>query len=28
MLLAFGYFSTVYWMFRGKVDLDSEGYGH
>jgi cytochrome d ubiquinol oxidase subunit II len=28
MLLAFTYFSTVYWMFRGKVDLTSEGYGH
>ena len=28
MLLAFTYFAIVYWMFRGKVDLDSEGYGH
>ena len=28
MLLAFAYFTTVYWMFRGKVDLTSEGYGH
>jgi cytochrome bd ubiquinol oxidase subunit II len=28
MLLAFTYFTTVYWMFRGKVDLTSEGYGH
>ena len=28
MLLAFTYFGIVYWMFRGKVDLNSEGYGH
>jgi cytochrome d ubiquinol oxidase subunit II len=28
MLLALGYFVTVYRMFRGKVDLAAEGYGH
>lgn len=28
MLLAFGYFYLVYKMFRGKVDLNSSGYGH
>ena len=28
MLLAFTYFGIVYWLFRGKVDLDAEGYGH
>ena len=28
MLLAIGYFTVVYRMFRGKVDLHSDGYGH
>ena len=28
MLLAFGYFVIVYRMFRGKVTLHDEGYGH
>lgn len=28
MVLAFGYFFLVYRMFRGKVDLESTGYGH
>ena len=28
MLMAFGYFTLAYRMFRGKVDLKSTGYGH
>jgi len=28
MLLALTYFVIVYRMFRGKVSLDSGGYGH
>jgi cytochrome d ubiquinol oxidase subunit II len=28
MLLAAGYFTVVYRMFRGKVNLHSGGYGH
>ena len=28
MLLAFVYFSMTYWLFRGKVPTDAEGYGH
>ena len=28
MLLALTYCVTVYWMFRGKVALQSDGYGH
>jgi cytochrome d ubiquinol oxidase subunit II len=28
MALVLGYFVTVYWMFRGKVDVHGEGYGH
>jgi cytochrome bd ubiquinol oxidase subunit II len=28
MLLAIGYFVLVYRMFRGKVSLDDQGYGH
>ncbi len=28
MLLALGYFVVVYRMFRGKVDVHSDGYGH
>jgi cytochrome d ubiquinol oxidase subunit II len=28
ILLAILYFSTVYWLFRGKVPQDAEGYGH
>ncbi|HEY9127637.1 MAG TPA: cytochrome d ubiquinol oxidase subunit II, partial [Acidobacteriaceae bacterium] len=28
ILLAIGYFATVYWLFRGKVNEDAEGYGH
>ncbi len=27
-LLAIGYSATVFWMFRGKVSRDAEGYGH
>ncbi len=26
MILAFGYFTLVYWMFRGKVDLKQAGH--
>jgi len=26
MILAFGYFTLVYWMFRGKVDLEEAGH--
>ena len=26
MLLAFGYFTLVYWMFRGKVNLEEPGH--
>jgi hypothetical protein len=22
------YFGVVYWLFRGKVPTDAEGYGH
>jgi cytochrome d ubiquinol oxidase subunit II len=28
ILLAIMYFSIVYWLFRGKVPQDAEGYGH
>jgi cytochrome bd ubiquinol oxidase subunit II len=28
MLLALMYFGIVYWLFRGKVPLTAEGYGH
>ena len=28
MLLAAGYFAMSYWMFRGKVSTDPDGYGH
>jgi cytochrome d ubiquinol oxidase subunit II len=28
MCLAFTYFFVVYRMFRGKVSLEGEGYGH
>jgi cytochrome d ubiquinol oxidase subunit II len=28
MLLAAMYFCVVYWLFRGKVPLQSDGYGH
>ena len=28
MCLALVYFGTVYWLFRGKVPSDEEGYGH
>jgi cytochrome bd ubiquinol oxidase subunit II len=28
MLLALMYFSIVYWLFRGKVSQQAEGYGH
>jgi cytochrome bd ubiquinol oxidase subunit II len=28
MCLAILYFSVIYWLFRGKVPTDSEGYGH
>jgi cytochrome d ubiquinol oxidase subunit II len=28
ILLALGYFATSYWLFRGKVDVDAEEYGH
>jgi len=28
MCLAFTYFFIVYRMFRGKVSLDGDGYGH
>jgi len=28
ILLAFMYFSIVYWLFRGKVSQQEEGYGH
>jgi cytochrome d ubiquinol oxidase subunit II len=28
MCLALFYFGTVYWLFRGKVPTDAEGYGH
>lgn len=28
ILLAVFYFVVVYWLFRGKVPTDSEGYGH
>jgi cytochrome bd ubiquinol oxidase subunit II len=28
ILLAFMYFSIVYWLFRGKVSQHEEGYGH
>jgi cytochrome d ubiquinol oxidase subunit II len=27
-LVALGYFVTVYWLFRGKVEEEAEGYGH
>jgi cytochrome d ubiquinol oxidase subunit II len=27
-LLAIFYFSVVYWLFRGKVPTDADGYGH
>jgi cytochrome d ubiquinol oxidase subunit II len=26
MILALGYFFFVYWMFRGKVRIEGEGY--
>ena len=26
--LALMYFGVVYWLFRGKVPTDAEGYGH
>ena len=28
MCLALTYFVTIYWLFRGKVPTDAEGYGH
>jgi len=28
ILIALGYFTVSYWLFRGKVPTDSEGYGH
>jgi cytochrome bd ubiquinol oxidase subunit II len=28
MLLALGYFSVSYWMFRGKISPQADGYGH
>ena len=28
MLIALGYVAVTYWIFRGKVPTDSEGYGH
>jgi cytochrome d ubiquinol oxidase subunit II len=28
MSLALLYFGVVYWLFRGKVPVDAEGYGH
>ena len=28
ILIALGYFTVTYWMFRGKVTADDEGYGH
>jgi cytochrome d ubiquinol oxidase subunit II len=28
MCLALMYFGVVYWLFRGKVPTDAEGYGH
>ncbi len=28
MLLAIGYFSVSYWMFRGKVSTSADHYGH
>jgi len=28
ILLAIFYFVVVYWLFRGKVSTDAEGYGH
>lgn len=28
MVLALIYFVVVYWLFRGKVPTDAEGYGH
>ncbi len=28
MCLALIYFGVVYWLFRGKVPTDAEGYGH
>jgi len=28
MVLALLYFAVVYWLFRGKVPLTAEGYGH
>lgn len=28
MCLALMYFGVVYWLFRGKVPSDAEGYGH
>jgi cytochrome d ubiquinol oxidase subunit II len=28
MLLALVYFAIVYWLFRGKVSQQAEGYGH
>jgi cytochrome d ubiquinol oxidase subunit II len=28
MCLALMYFVVVYWLFRGKVPTDAEGYGH
>jgi hypothetical protein len=28
MCLALMYFGVIYWLFRGKVPTDAEGYGH
>jgi cytochrome bd-type quinol oxidase subunit 2 len=28
MFLALLYFVIMYWLFRGKVSAEAEGYGH
>jgi cytochrome d ubiquinol oxidase subunit II len=28
IMLALVYFAVVYWLFRGKVSTQSDGYGH